>query len=73
MAFCLAGALSFNLATSDTDDLRPVFAQLMLDEAFSKSDPQFAHQALSATHDEQARTAHDIAAEAHDRDQLPDR
>jgi uncharacterized protein YPO0396 len=48
MAFCLAGALSFNLANSDTDDLRPVFAQLMLDEAFSKSDPQFAHQALSA-------------------------
>ncbi|MEC4764058.1 ATP-binding protein [Mycobacterium sherrisii] len=48
MAFCLAGALSFNLAKADTDDLRPVFAQLMLDEAFSKSDPQFAHQALSA-------------------------
>jgi uncharacterized protein YPO0396 len=48
MAFCLAGALSFNLSRSDTDDLRPVFAQLMLDEAFSKSDPQFAHQALSA-------------------------
>lgn len=48
MAFCLAGALSFNLASPDTEDLRPVFAQLMLDEAFSKSDPQFAHQALSA-------------------------
>ena len=48
MAFCLAGALSFNLARPDTEDLRPVFAQLMLDEAFSKSDPQFAHQALSA-------------------------
>jgi uncharacterized protein YPO0396 len=48
MAFCLAGALSFNLANPDTDDNRPVFAQLMLDEAFSKSDPQFAQQALSA-------------------------
>jgi uncharacterized protein YPO0396 len=31
-----------------TNDGRPVFAQLMLDEAFSKSDPQFAQQALSA-------------------------
>lgn len=57
MAFCLAGALSFNLASpaqpglgtqpADTDN-RPVFAQLMLDEAFSKSDPQFAQQALQA-------------------------
>jgi uncharacterized protein YPO0396 len=48
MAFCLAGALSFNLANPDSTDNRPVFAQLMLDEAFSKSDPQFAQQALSA-------------------------
>ncbi|MBF9520692.1 nuclease [Mycobacterium sp. MHSD3] len=48
MAFCLAGALSFNLANPETGDNRPVFAQLMLDEAFSKSDPQFAQQALSA-------------------------
>jgi uncharacterized protein YPO0396 len=48
MAFCLAGALSFNLAAPDSVDNRPVFAQLMLDEAFSKSDPQFAQQALSA-------------------------
>ena len=48
MAFCLAGALSFNLASPDSDDTRPLFAQLMLDEAFSKSDPQFAQQALSA-------------------------
>ncbi|MEP9394717.1 SbcC/MukB-like Walker B domain-containing protein [Gordonia sp. VNQ95] len=48
MAFCLAGALSFNLASPDGDDNRPIFAQLMLDEAFSKSDPQFAQQALSA-------------------------
>ncbi|MFZ2238821.1 MAG: ATP-binding protein [Gordonia amarae] len=48
MAFCLAGALSFNLAAPDSDDNRPLFAQLMLDEAFSKSDPQFAQQALSA-------------------------
>ncbi len=47
MAFCLAGALSFNLAGSAGDN-RPVFAQLMLDEAFSKSDPQFAQQALQA-------------------------
>ena len=48
MAFCLAGALSFNLASPERDDNRPVFAQLMLDEAFSKSDPQFAQQALQA-------------------------
>ena len=44
MAFCLAGALSFNLASPESTDNRPVFAQLMLDEAFSKSDPR----ALSA-------------------------
>lgn len=48
MAFCLAGALSFNLAAPGDSDNRPVFAQLMLDEAFSKSDPQFAQQALQA-------------------------
>ncbi|MCV7178964.1 ATP-binding protein [Mycolicibacterium sphagni] len=57
MAFCLAGALSFNLAspaqsefsaTAENADNKPVFAQLMLDEAFSKSDPQFAQQALQA-------------------------
>lgn len=48
MAFCLAGALSFNLANPDSGDNKPVFAQLMLDEAFSKSDPQFAQQALQA-------------------------
>jgi uncharacterized protein YPO0396 len=48
MAFCLAGALSFNLANPESADNRPVFAQLMLDEAFSKSDPQFAQQALQA-------------------------
>ncbi|MBS1695054.1 MAG: AAA family ATPase [Actinobacteria bacterium] len=57
MAFCLAGALSFNLASpaqpatstaAQAVDNRPVFAQLMLDEAFSKSDPQFAQQALQA-------------------------
>ena len=52
MAFCLAGALSFNLAApcapGEVPDNRPVFAQLMLDEAFSKSDPQFAQQALQA-------------------------
>lgn len=48
MAFCLAGALSFNLASPHGKDNRPIFAQLMLDEAFSKSDPQFAQQALSA-------------------------
>jgi len=47
MAFCLAGALSFNLADPHGNDNRPIFAQLMLDEAFSKSDPQFAQQALS--------------------------
>ena len=46
MAFCLAGALSFNLASPHGNDNRPIFAQLMLDEAFSKSDPQFAQQAL---------------------------
>lgn len=48
MAFCLAGALSFNLANPESQDNKPVFAQLMLDEAFSKSDPQFAQQALQA-------------------------
>ena len=57
MAFCLAGALSFNLAspaqdsfsaTAEGHDNRPVFAQLMLDEAFSISDPQFTQQALQA-------------------------
>ena len=48
MAFCLAGALSFNLASPESTDNTPVFAQLMLDEAFSKSDPQFAQQALQA-------------------------
>ncbi|OKH75115.1 nuclease [Mycobacterium sp. SWH-M1] len=48
MAFCLAGALSFNLASPESHDNKPVFAQLMLDEAFSKSDPQFAQQALQA-------------------------
>lgn len=52
MAFCLAGALSFNLAAPGDEGTaeanKPVFAQLMLDEAFSKSDPQFASQALQA-------------------------
>jgi uncharacterized protein YPO0396 len=48
MAFCLAGALSYNLADHDSRDSRPVFAQLMIDEAFSKSDPDFARQSLSA-------------------------
>ncbi|MFT4041562.1 MAG: SbcC/MukB-like Walker B domain-containing protein [Gordonia sp. (in: high G+C Gram-positive bacteria)] len=48
MAFCLAGALSFNLASPNDASNRPIFAQLMLDEAFSKSDPQFAQQALAA-------------------------
>ena len=51
MAFCLAGALSFNLASPESADNKPVFAQLMLDEAFSKSDPQFAQQALQAFRD----------------------
>jgi Putative exonuclease SbcCD, C subunit len=35
MAFCVAGALSFNLASPESEDNKPVFAQLMLDEAFS--------------------------------------
>jgi uncharacterized protein YPO0396 len=48
MAFCLAGALTFNLASPESAHNTPVFARLMLDEAFSKSDPQFAQQALSA-------------------------
>jgi uncharacterized protein YPO0396 len=48
MAFCLAGALSFNLASPESANHTPVFAQLMLDEAFSKSDTQFAQQALQA-------------------------
>jgi energy-coupling factor transporter ATP-binding protein EcfA2 len=45
---CLAGTLSFNLASPESTDDTPVFTQLMLDEAFSKSDPQFAQQALQA-------------------------
>ena len=44
LAFCLAGVLSFNLASPESADNTPVFAQLMLDEAFSKFDPQFAQQ-----------------------------
>jgi uncharacterized protein YPO0396 len=47
VAFCLAAALSYNLA-DDNSDGRPRFAPLMLDEAFSKSDESFASQALSA-------------------------
>lgn len=47
VAFCLAAALSYNLATPDSDG-RPVFAPLMLDEAFSKSDEVFSSQALAA-------------------------
>ena len=39
MAFCLAGALSFNLASPESADNTPVFAQLMLDEAFSQVRP----------------------------------
>lgn len=46
VAFCLAAALSYNLADADSDG-RPRFAPLMLDEAFSKSDETFASQALS--------------------------
>ncbi|WP_166345814.1 ATP-binding protein [Phytoactinopolyspora limicola] len=47
VAFCLAAALSYNLADPDSDG-RPHFAPLMLDEAFSKSDEAFSHQALAA-------------------------
>lgn len=47
VAFCLAAALSYNLADPDSDS-RPVFAPLMLDEAFSKSDETFSAQALAA-------------------------
>jgi uncharacterized protein YPO0396 len=36
------------LASPESTDNTPVFAQLMLDEAFSKSGPQFAQQALQA-------------------------
>ena len=46
VAFCLAAALSYNLADEDSDG-RPRFAPLMLDEAFSKSDETFAAQALA--------------------------
>jgi uncharacterized protein YPO0396 len=48
MALCLAGALTFNLASPESTNNTTVFAQLMLDEAFSKSDPQFTQQALQA-------------------------
>lgn len=47
VAFCLAAALSYNLADRDSDG-RPTFAPLMLDEAFSKSDEMFSQQALAA-------------------------
>ncbi|WP_433287795.1 ATP-binding protein [Pseudonocardia sp. CA-142604] len=47
VAFCLAAALSYNLAAPDSDG-RPTFAPLMLDEAFSKSDEKYAQQALAA-------------------------
>lgn len=47
VAFCLAAALSYNLADRDSDG-RPSFAPLMLDEAFSKSDEKYAQQALAA-------------------------
>ncbi len=47
VAFCLAAALSYNLADA-TSGGRPRFAPLMLDEAFSKSDETFAGQALAA-------------------------
>ncbi len=46
VAFCLAAALSYNLA-DEASDGRPRFAPLMLDEAFSKSDETFAGQALA--------------------------
>jgi uncharacterized protein YPO0396 len=49
-AFCLAAALSYNLADVDSEG-RPQFAPLMLDEAFSKSDEDFARQALAAFED----------------------
>lgn len=47
VAFCLAAALSYNLADKASDG-RPRFAVLMLDEAFSKSDENYAAQALAA-------------------------
>lgn len=50
VAFCLAAALSYNLADPDGDGL-PTFAPLMLDEAFSKSDEEFSRQALAAFDD----------------------
>jgi uncharacterized protein YPO0396 len=46
VAFCLAAALSYNLADADSHGI-PRFAPLMLDEAFSKSDEEFSAQALS--------------------------
>jgi uncharacterized protein YPO0396 len=47
VAFCLAAALSYNLADAGSNG-KPRFAPLMLDEAFSKSDETFASQALAA-------------------------
>jgi uncharacterized protein YPO0396 len=47
VAFCLAAALSYNLAGPGSEG-RPRFAPLMLDEAFSKSDETFSGQALAA-------------------------
>ena len=52
VAFCLAAALSYNLADPDGGgDGLPQFAPLMLDEAFSKSDEEFSRQALAAFDD----------------------
>ncbi len=46
VAFCLAAALSYNLADANSNGM-PRFAPLMLDEAFSKSDEDYSAQALS--------------------------
>ncbi|MEU8377449.1 ATP-binding protein [Micromonospora sp. NPDC048894] len=50
VAFCLAAALTYNLAEGTGDGV-PLFAPLMLDEAFSKSDETFAAQALGVFHE----------------------
>ena len=50
VAFCLAAALTYNLADGTGDGV-PLFAPLMLDEAFSKSDETFAAQALGVFHE----------------------
>lgn len=48
MAFLPGRRIELQPGSPESADSKPVFAQLMLDGASSKSDPQFAQQALQA-------------------------